>query len=222
MNGKNLIKLSFFVMISPMQGYIINISKVREEDLLVTILNPKKVKTLYRFYGARHSHIHLGYKIDYEAHPTNKENLFQLRNVSSLPYKWMLKREKFYIWQQFLQLLYKHLRDINEIDEFYYNLLEKMTQYLEKENPYRVIVESYTKLLEFEGRIHNDFNCFICGSPIKNKIILARGFLPACKNCIPKRGFDTEKVNFLFKEKNSILIDDKEITELYTTILEGL
>lgn len=204
-----------------MIGYIINVSKVREEDLLVTILNPIKVKTLYRFYGARHSHIHLGYKIDYEAHPTNKDNLFQLRNVTSLQYKWMLNREKFYIWQQFLQLLYKHLRDINEIDEFYYNLLEKMTLYLEKENPYRVIVESYIKLLEFEGRIHNDFNCFICSNHINDKIVLVRGFLPACKNCIPKNGFDIHKIEHLFAEKNSILLNDNEVLELYSTVLEG-
>ncbi len=205
-----------------MQGYIINVSKVREEDLLVTILNQKKVKTLYRFYGARHSHIHLGYKIDYEAHPTNKDNLFQLRNVSSLPYKWMLNKEKFYVWQQFLQLLYKHLRDINEIDEFYYNLLEKISLCIEKENPYRVIVESYLKLLNFEGRIHSNFNCFICGNVIEHNIILVRGFLPACKNCISKRGFDAKKINTLFKEKNSILLDDEEIAKLYTIILEGL
>ena len=204
-----------------MIGYIINVSKVREEDLLVTILNPAKVKTLYRFYGARHSHIHLGYKIDYEAHPTNRDNLFQLRNVTSLPYKWMLDRERFYIWQQFLQLLYKHLRDINEIDEFYYNLLEEMTLYLEKENPYRVIVESYIKLLEFEGRIHNDFNCFICSNNIKNRIILVRGFLPACKNCVPKKGFEISKIKHLFSNKNSILLNDDEILELYSTILEG-
>ena len=205
-----------------MQGYIINISKVREEDLLVTILNPKKVKTLYRFYGARHSHIHLGYKIDYEAHPTNKENLFQLRNVSSLPNKWMLNRERFYTWQQFLQLLYRHLRDVNEVDEFYYNLLEKMSLYLEKENPYRVIVESYTKLLEFEGRIHSDFNCFVCGKSIIDKVNLARGFLTSCKECISKEGFELKKIDYLFKEKNSMLLDDKEIAKLYTTILEGL
>jgi len=205
-----------------MQGYIINTAKVKEEDLLVTVINKKKVKTLYRFYGARHSHIHLGYKIDYEAHPTNKENFFQLKSVSSLPSKWMLKREKFYIWQQFLQLIYKHLRDINEIDEFYYNLLEKISLYIEKENPYRVILEAYVKLLEFEGRIHHDFNCFICNQKIKDNIILARAFLPACTNCIAKKGYEKFKIEYLFKEQNSILLDDNEVFELYNIILEGL
>jgi hypothetical protein len=204
-----------------MQGYIINISRVKDEDLLVTVLNPKKVKTLYRFYGARHSHIHLGYKIDYEAHPTNKENLFQLRNVSSLPKKWMLQREKFYIWQQFLQLLHRHLKDINEIDEDYFNLLEEMSLYLEKENPYRVAVESYAKLLDFEGRIHKDFYCFVCNKHIKEDLVLTRGFLPACKECIPKNGFDTSKIDHFFTEKNSILLSDSEVLQLFNIVLEG-
>jgi hypothetical protein len=204
-----------------MQGYIINISKVKDEDLLVTVLNQKKVKTLYRFYGARHSHIHLGYKIDYEAHPTKRENLFQLRNVSSLPYKWMLERDKFYVWQQFLQLLHKHLKDINEIDDDYFNLLEEMSIHLEKENPYRVAIESYAKLLDFEGRIHKDFNCFVCNTAIKSHLVLVRGFLPACKKCIPKKGIETSKIYHLFTEKNSILLNNNEVLNLYNTMLEG-
>ncbi len=204
-----------------MQGYIINTIKVKDEDLLVTILNKKRVKTLYRFYGARHSNIHIGYNIDYEAHPTNKENFFQLRNVSHLPYKWMFQRDKFYIWQQFLKLLYKHLRDINEIDEFYYNLLKNMTLYLEKENPKRVAVESYTKILDYEGRIHRDFYCFICNKKIDNNITLVRAYLPACQNCINKKGLEKKKIIYLFEEKNSILLNNNDIDELYTIMLEG-
>ncbi len=221
MNGKYLIKLSFLDKIMLMQGYIINTTKVKDEDLLVTILNKKRVKTLYRFYGARHSNIHIGYNIDYEAHPTNRENLFQLRNVSHLPSKWMLKRDKFYIWQQFLKLLHKHLKDINEIDEFYYNLLQNMSFYLEKENPKRVAVESYTKILDYEGRIHKDFFCFMCGEKIKNNIILIRAYLPACQNCIKRKGFQKDKLIYLFEENNSILLDNDDIEELYAIMLEG-
>jgi len=204
-----------------MQGYIINTSKVKEEDLLVTVLNPKRVKTLYRFYGARHSHIQLGYKIDYEAHPTNRENFFQLRNVSHLPFKWILQREKFYVWQQFLKLLYRHLRDINEIEEFYYDLLEEMSIYLEKGNPKRIAVESYTKILHHEGRVHKDFTCFICGNKIENKITLARAYLPACQSCINKKGFSKDSITTLLDMHNSILLDDNEVEELYAVMLEG-
>ncbi len=204
-----------------MQGYIINTSKVKDEDLLVTVINSQRVKTLYRFYGARHSHIQIGYKIDYEAHPTNKENFFQLRNVSHLPFKWMLKRDRFYIWQQFLQLLYKHLKDINEIDSFYFELLEKMSLYLEKENPKRVVVQSYTKILHHEGRIHKDSTCFVCGKKICDKIILSRAYLPACKECIPRKGINKKKISYLFDNFNSILLDNEEIKTLYDIMLEG-
>jgi recombinational DNA repair protein (RecF pathway) len=204
-----------------MQGYIINTTKVKDEDLLVTILSKKKVKTLYRFYGARHSNIHIGYKIDFEAHPTNKENFFQLRNVSHLSYKWFLKRDRFYIWQQFLKLLHKHLRDINEIDEFYYNLLDSMSIYLEKEDPKRVSVESYVKILDYEGRIYKDFFCFICNTKINGNVVLVRAYLPACQNCIDKKGLKKKKIIHLFEEKNSILLGENEIDDLYTVMLEG-
>ncbi len=205
----------------PMQGYIINTSKVKDEDLLVTVLNPKRVKTLYRFYGARHSQIQLGYKIDYEAHPTNKENLFQLRNVTHLTYKWILQRDRFYIWQQFLKLLYRHLRDINEVDSFYFELLEEMNQRIEKEDPKRSAVLSYVKLLKHEGRIHNDFTCFICGKKIEDRLNLQRAYLPACSDCIKKKGFLKSKIIYLFDKNSTLLLDNEEIDELYSTLLEG-
>ncbi len=50
-----------------MQGYIIHITRVKDEDLIVTILTQNVIKTTYRFYGARHSSVHLGYKIDFES-----------------------------------------------------------------------------------------------------------------------------------------------------------
>ncbi len=206
-----------------MQGYILNTQKVRDEDLLVTILTENRIKILYRFYGARHSNLLLGYKIDFEAHPTNRENLKQLRNVSLLNFKWLLKRERYYIWQQFLQLLFKHLRDVNEVDSFYYKLLEETSLYLEKSHPKRVVIESYAKLLEFEGRLHNDFSCFICEKNIESKVVLTRAFLPACSTCLKsENGFDKKKIELFFDEKNSILLNDNEVENLYNIILEGL
>jgi recombinational DNA repair protein (RecF pathway) len=189
--------------------------------LLVSILNQKRVKTLYRFYGARHSHIQIGYKIDYEAHPTNKENLFQLRSVSHLPFKWILQRDRFYIWQQFLKLLYSHLKDVDEVGGFYFDLLEDISRYLEKENPKRVMIESYSKILEYEGRIHNDFNCFMCGEKLDKSVCLVRSYVPACQKCVAKRGFLKKKVEHFFRMHNSILFDADEVEELYATMLEG-
>lgn len=49
-----------------MQGYIIDIKNVKEDDLIVTVLAQEAIYTTYRFYGARHSTINIGYKIDFE------------------------------------------------------------------------------------------------------------------------------------------------------------
>ena len=42
-----------------MQGFIVNLNKVKEEDLIVTIVSRNSLDTLYRFYGARHGVINL-------------------------------------------------------------------------------------------------------------------------------------------------------------------
>ena len=49
-----------------MQGYIIDIKPVKDDDLIVSILTENELLTTYRFYGARHSNINIGYKIELE------------------------------------------------------------------------------------------------------------------------------------------------------------
>ena len=138
-----------------MQGYILNINKVKDEDLIVTILTENKLKTLYRFYGARHANINLGYKIDFEAIASAKSTISMLREVLPLSAKWMLESNRFFIWQQFIKLLYRHLEDVNELDSFYFHLLEETSIMIAKQNPQRVVIESYLQLLEYEGRLHD-------------------------------------------------------------------
>ncbi|MDR2342280.1 MAG: recombination protein RecO, partial [Campylobacteraceae bacterium] len=163
-----------------MQGFIININKVRDEDLIVSILTADKLKTTYRFYGARHSTINLGYLIDFETQMSTKSNMLQLRNVIHLAYSWNLDRDRFYFWQQFVKLFYGHLRDIENLDSFYFELLMDCTKKWQKQNPKRVIVEAYLRLLEHEGRLHLLDECFLCEEKITDdEISLARAFLPA-------------------------------------------
>ena len=45
-----------------MQGYIVDIKSVKDDDLIVTIICENELITSYRFYGARHSNINIGYK----------------------------------------------------------------------------------------------------------------------------------------------------------------
>ena len=58
-----------------MQGYIINLNRVKDEDLIVTIISKDSLETLYRFYGARHGTINIGFKIDYEIEPSSKSTI---------------------------------------------------------------------------------------------------------------------------------------------------
>ncbi len=51
------------------------------------------------------------------------------------------------VWQNFMRLLYEHLRDVEDIDEFYYSLLELCSYKFEKQNPKRIIIEAYLDIL---------------------------------------------------------------------------
>ncbi len=204
-----------------MQGYILNILRVRDEDLIVTILTPKKLKTLYRFYGARHSTIQTGYKIDFEIDSSNSSKLPLLRGVHHLGFSWLYDIKKAYIWQIYIKLFYNHLRDVENLDPFYFNLLEENTKRWEKQNPKRIIIESYTKLLEFEGRLHKNFKCFVCEREIRGDVVLARGFLPAHQECIIGKNFTKWRIEELFVTHSSIFLNDNEVDSLYDIVCEG-
>jgi hypothetical protein len=205
-----------------MQGFILNSNRVKDEDLVVSILTNKKLKTLYRFYGARHANINIGYKIDFEALHSAKSSIPMLREVLPLSQKWMFESNRFFTWQQFIKLLFRHLKDVVEIDPFYFYLLEEATLKMQKQNPKRVIIESYLELLDHEGRLHNDFNCFICNEEINTNLTLARSFLPSHKKCVFGKEFSKDKIIVLFDTKSTINFDDEDIEVLYRILLEGL
>jgi recombinational DNA repair protein (RecF pathway) len=205
-----------------MQGYILNINPVKDEDLIVSILTPYEIKSLYRFYGARHAHINLGYKLDFEAHSSAKSSIAMLRDVLHLGEKWMAQPKRFFIWQHFLKLLYKHLQDVDEVDSFYFELLDKMNKKFEKQNPARVVVEAYITLLNYEGRLHEDFHCFLCEGEIEDDLVLARGFLPAHQRCIYNKTVDKKKILQLFKSASTIHLNDDEVSNLWKVLQEGI
>ncbi len=206
-----------------MQGYILNIVRVRDEDLIVSLLTQNRLKTLYRFYGARHANINLGFKIDFEIQTSPKSTIGMLRHVLHLGTQWMVDFQKFYLWQQFCRLLYQHLRDIENIDPFYFELLEAISQRMQKQNPKRLLIESYLKLLAHEGRLHHDNLCFLCNQEItEEQIVLARGFLPAHMRCLGARNFQKQKIDTLFESGYTLFFDDKEIDALWQIIEEGL
>lgn len=205
-----------------MQGYIINLNKVKDEDLIVTIISKENLDTLYRFYGARHSVINLGFKIDYEKEASSKSNISRLKDVIHIGYKWINDNKLLRLWQDFLALFHKHLKDAEELDDFYFELIDNASREWNKQNPKRVAIESYVKLLEHEGRLHNELICFLCSQPIKEDVSLIRAYLPTHKQCTHTLSIKQDALNELFTNKSTLFMNDKEVERLWHVLLEGL
>ncbi len=204
-----------------MQGYIINVNKARDEDVIVTILTHHNLYTLYRFYGARHGQINLGFKIDFETEASVKATIDRLRGVIHLGFPWISDRSRLFVWQQFTALFHKHLQDSEELDPFYFELLEEAAGIWQTQNPKRIAIESYVKLLSFEGRLHTEMNCFFCEQTIENDISLIRAFLPAHAQCILAIPIDIKAIQELFTTGSSLFLTDKEVEMLWHVLLEG-
>ncbi len=207
-----------------MQGFVLNVKKIRDEDLLVYVLTEKKLKTLYRFYGARHSQINLGYKIDFSAEPIQNRTLLRLRDVTHLGYGWLKERHRLSVWQTFCALMFEHLKEVTEHGGEPYKILADAAEKIEYSNPKRVIAESYIKLIGNEGRLHRHDICFFCEKPFYEgeKIALARGFLPGHEQCVFTEGFDGAKLADFFDSKISASFNDKEIDAMFSIICHGL
>lgn len=205
-----------------MQGFILNLNKVKDEDLIVTIISRDSLDTLYRFYGARHGVINLGFKIDYEKDASAKSTILRLKDVIHVGFKWINDYKLLRLWQDFLALFYKHLKDAEELDEFYFELLDNASKNWNKQNPKRVAVEAYIKLLEHEGRLHNELNCFLCSLPIKENISLIRAFLPTHKECTHTFSIKENALIELFDNKSTLFLNDEEVDILWYILLEGL
>lgn len=205
-----------------MQGYIININRVRDEDLIVTILSQNSLHTVYRFYGARHGTINLGFKIDFELQVSQKSTIARLKDVMHISFPWIYSHSRLRIWQQFSALLYQHLNQTQEVDSFYFDLLDYAANTIDRQNPKRVMVEIYTKLLELEGRLHTEHTCFLCGEKIDADIAYLRAFLPTHPSCSHRLHVNSKAIRELFHSKSSFFLSDKEIDILWSVINEGL
>ncbi len=205
-----------------MQGYIINLNKVKDEDLIVTILSKGSLDTLYRFYGARHGTINIGFKIDYEKEPSSKSTISRLKDVIHVGFNWINDYKLLRLWQDFLTLFHKHLKDAEDIGYFYFELIESASQEWNKQNPKRVAIEAYVKILEHEGRLHKEHNCFLCSMPIKENISLIRAYLPTHQECTHTLSINKKALNELLENKSSLFLDDKEVDRLWNLLLEGL
>ena len=205
-----------------MQGFIININRVKDEDLIVSILSQNGLETLYRFYGARHGSINIGFLIDFEKESSPKATISRLKDVIHIGFQWIHDYNRLKLWQDFVKLFYPHLKDTYELDNFYFDLLFEASQKWDKQNPKRVAVESYVKLLEYEGRLHNEMECFLCGNTINGDISLVRAYLPTHKKCTHTLEISKKSLMELYKTKSSIFLTDTEIDRMWIILLEGL
>lgn len=205
-----------------MQGYIININRAKDEDLIVTIISKENLQTLYRFYGARHGVINLGFKIDYEIEGSIKSSIGRLRDVLHLGFKWLSDRNRLRVWQDFISLFHQHLKQADDIGDFYFNLIEEASLKWDKQNPKRVAVEAYIKLLRYEGRLHVENRCFLCNEKIDTDISVIRGYLPTHKECSHTYSINKDALNELYKNGSTLFLNDKEIDRLWYVLLEGL
>lgn len=206
-----------------MQGYIINLNKVKDEDLIVTIISKDSLDTLYRFYGARHGTINVGFKIDYEKESSGKSTISRLKDVIHIGFKWINDYKLLRLWQDFTALFHKHLIDAEDLGSFYFELIEEASKKWDKQNPKRVAIEAYVKLLEHEGRLHTEHICFLCSCEIEDKdISLLRAYLPTHQRCSHTQPINKDALNELFVNKSSLFLDDKEVDRLWHLLLQGL
>lgn len=205
-----------------MEGFIVNLNRVKEEDLIVSVISKKSLDTLYRFYGARHGVINLGFKIDYEKELSGKSSIGRLKDVIHIGFPWINDYKLLRLWQDFSALFYKHLKELEEIEIFYFELLEESSKKWHKQNPKRVAIESYIKLLVHEGRLHQDKFCFLCSREIKTEISLIRAFIPTHPTCSHSIGLNNKGLKELLENNTTLYLSDIEVENLWHVVLEGL
>ncbi len=139
-----------------------------------------------------------------------------------LGFPWIFDNQKLYCWQRFIKLFYPHLKDVEELESFYFELLNSLVHRIEKQNPKRAIIEAYVKLCEHEGRLHTDYHCLLCEEKIVQEIALVRSLVPIHPKCSYSKGFKKNKVDKLFREKSTLGLNDSEIEQLWNILLQGL
>lgn len=204
-----------------MQGFVLNVKRVKSEDLLVTVLTERKIKKLYRFYGVRHSAVNLGFKIDFVAEPVQNKNILRLKDLMHLGFSWLHDSYRLGIWQNFLSILNLHLQDTDEIDPFYYELLCNYADIFEQSNPKRLIIEAFLKIQKFEGTASRYDFCFICDKPTAENVSIGKGFMIAHHECLGSYKFAKKPTVELITEGRTIYFENDEVDRLYEITQKG-
>lgn len=204
------------------KGFILLVKKAKNEDSIAVVLTATEIRTYYRFFGARHSILQLGNLIDFEVEGEDGRFMPRLRSLSHMGFPWLHDKNKLLMWHNFIKKFEPHLRDAEELEPFYYDLLLTAAKKWDKQNPKRIVVESYITLLDYEGRLYPDEHCFICEQRIEEDIALMQAFKPAHPACIYSPSLPTKKILDFFQSKKTVFLEDKEIDSLYDVVMKGL
>jgi hypothetical protein len=205
-----------------MKGFVLGLRKAKNEDTIALVLTQNEIRTYYRFFGARHSILQLGNLIDFEVEGEGSSFLPRLRSLSHIGFPWIFDKNKLLLWHNFIKKFEPHLKDTSELDSFYFNLLLNAAKKWDKQNPKRIVCESYLELLNYEGRLYFQENCFICEQRIEEDIALMQAFKPAHPACIYNIALPTKKILDFFKTKKSVFLDDHEVDHLFEVVMKGL
>lgn len=206
-----------------MQGYILQKTIIKNQDLILKILTPTKIIDLYRFYGVRHSIIDTGRKIDFDTQ-SNAYFMPKIHNILQLSYPWEKEYERVYVWKTFISMFNTHLKEIVEIEKFYFELLDWGAHLLSKQHPMRVMIEMYVRLLLHEGRAsrQNENKCLICNEDLGDLISLQRAFLFAHPTCISSLTFDKSKILQLLAHGSCVHLSNEEVQDIWSILTQGL
>ncbi|HIP28777.1 MAG TPA: recombination protein RecO [Sulfurovum sp.] len=204
-----------------MKGFILSVKKAKNEDSIAIVITQKDIRTYYRFFGARHSILQLGNLVDFEVEGEDGRFMPRLRSLSHIGFPWIFDKNKLLMWHNFIKKFEPHLRDTELLEPFYYDLLLRAAKRWDKQNPKRIVVESYITLLEYEGRLYPEENCFICEQRIEEDIALMQAFKPAHPLCIYSPILPSKKILDFFESKKTIFLDDHEVEYLYDVVMKG-
>ncbi|WP_457608633.1 recombination protein RecO [Nitratifractor sp.] len=204
-----------------MKGFILQLRRAKNEDMIVTILSESAMKSYYRFYGARHSILQLGYLIDFEEEAEDSRFMPRLRGVSHLGFPWLYRRNRLMLWQQYVRLFEPHLRDTEEIGSFYFDLLLDAAHRWEKQNPKRIVCESIHRLLAHEGRLHPLERCYICEKLLGEEIALMNALIPAHPRCIYSPALPRRKLESFMESGKCTWLDDPEVELICDVVMRG-
>jgi len=205
-----------------MKGFILNIRKAKNEDVIVTVLSNCEVTSYYRFFGARHSILQVGNLIDFEVQESKNGFMVQIRKISHISFSWIFSHNHLFLWQNFIRLFEPHLKEATQIDSFYFDLLLKIAKKWHKQNPKRLAVEAYIEILDYEGRLYDNGFCYICEDVLDEQVRLMRAYLPAHPRCIYGYSYDKQQIFKLFDTKLTIHLNDNIVDKLFDTLLKGL